>query len=134
MRALTLVLALSLIPEAAVSAQRRWEAPQEANQLRNPFGSADAEAIRQGRQTYETICAACHGERGDGAGGAGQSWDRPPADFTSPEVQDQSDGSLYWKISEGNPPAMLQYKQTLTEDEIWQVVAYLRRLDRKSVV
>lgn len=126
MRTLALLLALSFVPGAAV-AQERWEAPPEAIELRNPFGSADAEAIRQGQQTYEMICAACHGERGDGAGAAGQSWDRPPADFTSPDVQDQSDGSLYWKISEGNPPAMLRYKETLSEEDIWQVVAYLRR-------
>lgn len=126
MRTLALLLSLCLAPGAA-AAQERWEAPAEANQLQNPYGSADVDAIRRGRETYERLCLDCHGERGDGEGVAGQAWDPPPADFTHPEVQEQSDGALYWKISEGNPPAMLQYKQMLSEEEIWQVVTYLRR-------
>jgi len=112
---------------ADVFAQERWEAPAEADELANPFKHDDVEAVDQGREVFTMLCASCHGDRGDGTGAAGQAWNPPPADFTSADVQSQSDGALYWKVSEGNPPAMLVYKNLLTEEELWQVVTYLRQ-------
>ena len=46
-------------------------------------------------------------------------------------MQDLSDGYLFWRISEGGamPPfnsAMLAWKGTLSEEEIWQVISYVR--------
>jgi len=44
-------------------------------------------------------------------------------------VQNQSDGAIYWKITNGNPP-MASYKETLTEEQRWQLVNYIRELKR----
>lgn len=104
----------------------RWQAPAEADTLMNPYDSDDEQALSQGQDLFVMLCASCHGEHGDGGGGAGQAFDPPPADFTTDQVQQQSDGALFWKLSEGNPPAMLSYKQMLSEDERWQIVTYLR--------
>ena len=46
-------------------------------------------------------------------------------------MQDLSDGYLFWRVSEGGamPPfnsAMLAWKGTLSEEEIWQVISYVR--------
>lgn len=124
---LTLLIA-TWIPLSAQAQEEpeRWTAPAEADTLANPFSHEDAEALAAGQETFVMLCAACHGDRGDGTGAAGQAWNPPPADFTTDEVQSQTDGALYWKISEGNPPAMLQYKNLISEEEIWQLVTYLR--------
>ncbi|MEX0593219.1 MAG: cytochrome c [Balneolaceae bacterium] len=125
---LILLLCGVLIP-VLVQAQEdpeRWMAPAEADTLTNPFDHDDADARAKGQETFTMLCAACHGDRGDGTGAAGQAWNPPPADFTTSDVQSQTDGALYWKISEGNPPAMLQYKNMIEEEEIWQLVTYLR--------
>lgn len=128
LKLMLVLITLGLMP-VLVHAQEepeRWTAPAEADTLTNPFDHEDAEVLAKGQETYTMLCAACHGDRGDGTGAAGQAWNPPPADFTSSDVQVQTDGALYWKISEGNPPAMLQYKNLIEEEEIWQVVTYLR--------
>ena len=107
--------------------QDRWEAPAEADTLENPFQLNDAEVLAKGKELYVMLCKAWHGSQGDGAGAAGQSWNPPPADFTTEIVQDQSDGALFWKTWEGNPPGMLSYKRMLSEEEVWQVVTYIRQ-------
>ena len=110
-------------------AQDHWEAPAEADTLSNPYSLDDAEIIEKGSDLYVMLCASCHGAQGDGQGSAGQSSNPPPADFTKEKVQQQSDGALFWKIWEGNPPAMLSYKRMLDEEEVWQIVTYLREFN-----
>lgn len=105
-----------------------WKAPAEADTLMNPYDLDDKQALTEGQNLYVMLCAACHGERGDGGGGAGQGFEPPPSDFTTDQVQQQSDGALFWKLSEGNPPGMLPFKQMLSEDERWQIVTYLRKI------
>lgn len=120
------ILVLLLATAGPALAQEAWVAPPGADALENPFEGDDVAAIDAGREIYEMLCGTCHGDRGDGTGAAGQAWNPPPADFTDPELHRQSDGALYWKIAEGNPPAMIPYKNLLSEEELWQLVIYLR--------
>jgi mono/diheme cytochrome c family protein len=39
----------------------------------------------------------------------------------------QSDGAIFWKMSEGNTP-MPAFQETFTEEQRWQVVHYVRTL------
>ena len=43
----------------------------------------------------------------------------------------ETDGSLFWKISEGRGP-MPPWKQVLTDKQRWQVVDYLRKLTQNA--
>ncbi len=104
----------------------KWVAPVEADTLINPYAKEGVELPEQARDLYLMVCATCHGEQGDGGGGAGQAFNPPPADLTTVEVQKQSDGALFRKISEGRPPGMLGYRQILSDEERWQLVTYLR--------
>ena len=122
-----LIMICFLHANAQGQEQNRWIAPSEADTLTNPYSLEDSEIISKGMDLYMMVCATCHGERGDGAGGAGQSFNPPPADLTSDLIQEQSDGALFWKLSEGNPPGMLSYKNILSEEERWMIVTYLRR-------
>lgn len=108
--------------------QDRWEAPAEADTLENPYIQIESEVITEGEELYLSWCSSCHGDRGNGSGEAGQAWNPPPADFTSEQVQRQSDGALFWKVWEGNQANnMLSYKNMLSREEVWQLVVYLRQ-------
>jgi mono/diheme cytochrome c family protein len=103
-----------------------WVAPPEADKLSNPIAS-DAISIATGKALFTSICFVCHGKGGKGDGINAPSLERQPADLTSGGVQKQSDGALFWKISEGNPP-MLTFKDVLSEEQRWQLVNFIRTL------
>ena len=101
-----------------------WKAPKEANDLKNPFVDNKAELVK-GKKLYNQMCAVCHGAKGKGDGVAGAALNPKPTNFTLASVQAQSDGALFWKLSEGRTP-MASYKKMLKEDQRWQLVNYLK--------
>lgn len=101
-----------------------WRAPKEADKLKNPLAENGAELIK-GKKLYNQMCAVCHGAKGKGDGVAGAALNPKPTNFTMANVQAQTDGALFWKLSEGRTP-MASYKNTLKEDQRWQLVNYLR--------
>lgn len=101
-----------------------WKAPPDADKLVNPF-KGNATATLEGKKLYSQICFVCHGDKGKGDGIAGVTLTPKPGNFTTPKVQDQTDGALYWKLTEGRPP-MASYKTLLTVAQRWQLVNYLR--------
>ena len=103
-----------------------WQAPSEADKLHNPFQNNLA-AEEKGKGIYNLYCATCHGTYGFGDGAAGASFDRRPVNFHQRRVKAQSDGVLFWKLTNGrtNMPA---FKKNLSEEQRWQVVAYVRKL------
>ncbi|MBK6831903.1 MAG: cytochrome c [Flavobacteriales bacterium] len=52
---------------------------------------------------------------------------KPPADLGSPQVQGQSTGALYWKITNGRGE-MASYALVLSREDRWAVAHYLRTL------
>ena len=80
-----------------------------------------------GREIYVNICIRCHGI--DGKGAQGIKLVPPPADLSSSSVQNRLDGTLFRRIHEGKPnTAMGAWKHALSDDEIWDVLAYVRTL------
>lgn len=80
-----------------------------------------------GREIYVNTCIRCHGI--DGKGALGIKLIPPPADLTSPTVQSRLDGTLFRRIHEGKPnTAMGAWKHSLSDEEIWDVLAYVRTL------
>ena len=75
-------------------------------------------------------CKSCHGLKGLGDGPKSESLDIFSGDFSKDEIQSLSDGSLFWKISEGRKP-MPSFKEKLSDTERWQVVTYIRTLKKK---
>ena len=106
----------------------KWLAPPSSNDLVNPFKVNDTN-IARGLLIYKKNCRSCHGRKGDGhgAGAIGMS----PGDFTDSSFVDQTDGSMFWKISEGRTD-MDPYKKTLDEEMIWYVVIYIKTFVRVS--
>jgi len=111
-----------------VQAQTAWIAPAEADKLKNPFANNE-DAIKKGKKLYAQNCTICHGAKGKGNGMAGAALKPKPADFTSDRIQGESDGSMFWKLSEGRSP-MAGYKGSLSEEQRWQIVAYIRTMKK----
>lgn len=105
------------------------ETPAEYANLSNPF-AGDHEAAGAGAQIYEINCAACHGPEGLGDGPAAEGLDPKPASLANVHIE-MSDGALFWRVSEGGGfepfnSAMPPWKDILTEDQIWQVITFVR--------
>ena len=80
-----------------------------------------------GREIYVNTCIRCHGI--DGKGALGTTLVPPPADLSSSAVQNRLDGTLFKRIHEGKPnTAMGAWKHALSDEEIWDVLAYVRTL------
>ena len=109
--------------------QTTWTAPAGANSYKNPY-SGNGTATAAGKTLYDQLCSICHGNKGKGDGLAGMTLKPRPANFRSMPVQAQTDGAIYWKITQGRPP-MASYKEALTEQQRWQLVNYIRQLGGK---
>ena len=121
-----MIVSFGLVPKDNYEAvqQEKWVAPVSADKIQNPLTN-DAVATKQGKQLYNTYCAVCHGPKGKGDGMAGASLTPKPGNFTTAEVQSQTDGAIYWKIMAGRPP-MASYKGLLPENDIWKTINHLR--------
>jgi len=108
--------------------QTDWKAPAEYVDITSPV-KGEAKALSKGKKIYNQICANCHGRTGVGDGPGGKAFDPKPADHTSEKVQDQTDGELFWKITNGRGE-MPVYSQLLSKTQRWQVIEYLRTLKK----
>ena len=109
-------------------AQAKWDAPAAEKAKKNPV-ARNKESVEAGEKIAKQNCAPCHGEKGKGDGPAAAALPKKPADWTAKAVQDESDGSLFWKISTGNPP--MPPWQSLPEKDRWNLVNYIKSLGKK---
>ncbi|MEP6935625.1 MAG: cytochrome c [Nitrospirota bacterium] len=83
--------------------------------------------VLSGRVIYSTTCIRCHGVEGRGNGP--MKFTPPVADLTSPAVQGKLDARLFKSVHDGkSSTAMGAWREVLTDDEIWDVLAYVRTL------
>ena len=115
---------------SAQSMGGKWEAPKAADNLKNSVVS-DAAGMKYAKETYTTFCTPCHGSKGKGDGVAAAGLAVKPADHSSVAVQRQTDGAIFWEMTEGHNP-MPAYKTAFTEKQRWQLVNYIRTLTAKS--
>ena len=101
-----------------------WAAPPEAKERRSPL-LALPKVIAEGKANYGVLCEGCHGPRADGAGPIAMKASIPVADLTTPQVQQQSDGELFWKLSHGYG-AMPMWRDVLSDNDLWQLIAFIR--------
>ena len=116
----------SLAHEIASEIVARWTADEAAAAIENPI-TANRRSVNRGRRIFAQRCAVCHGDGGAGDGPAGKSISPQAANLTTHEIQQQSDGALYWKIGEGRV-TMPAWKAILDDDERWNLVNYIRSL------
>jgi mono/diheme cytochrome c family protein len=87
----------------------------------------------KGKETFQTTCAACHGAEGKGDGVAAAALDPKPRNLSDAAIVSAlTDEHLYKVISEGGAavglsPMMAAWGGTLSEQDIWNVIAYIRQ-------
>jgi mono/diheme cytochrome c family protein len=120
--------AIFLLPVKTFSQvqDHEWVVPKEANDLKNPL--AGLQATKDAKQLYISNCIPCHGSGGKGDGPISNSLNPRPHDLTGKTVSEQTDGALYYRISNGHS-SMPTFKNTLSSMERWQLVIYVRSLE-----
>ncbi len=108
-----------------------WVAPEEARKVKNPFPPSQ-ETLADGEQLFTDNCVLCHGEKGMGDGPGAKTIKVKPANFTDEKMMAmETDGSLFWKMSNGRGP-MPAWKDTLSDKERWELVDYIRKLTKDA--
>jgi mono/diheme cytochrome c family protein len=89
---------------------------------------------KAGKAKYDANCVGCHGATGKGDGPAAAALNPKPQDHTNGKVMNAlSDKYLFDIIKEGGKavqkaPIMPAASKKLTEQDIWDMVAYIRSL------
>lgn len=96
---------------------------------KNPLPS-NAATWADGKEAFSHYCVACHGTDGQNTGVPFAEHISPPIPLlTSKDVQSYTDGQLKWILDNGiSPSGMPGSKGTLSDDELWSIIVYLRRL------
>ena len=103
--------------------------PAPYSDVKNPLPSNEA-TINAGKVLFGEHCSSCHGRSGRGDGEAGLELNPKPANIAF--IMDKwiaTDPFLFWSISEGGVPlgtAMPVFKETLGDEQRWQIIHYLR--------
>ena len=88
------------------------------------------DTLADGKEAFSHYCVACHGMDGQNTGVPFIDHISPPIpSLASPDVQRFTDGQLKWILDYGiSPSGMPGSKGTLSDDELWSIVAFLRHL------
>ena len=101
--------------------------PADLARQDNPFRT-DAEAWRTAREHYADHCAVCHGNDGRGSEIGANMSPRVP-DLTVAEVQDRSDGALFYIIQNGvRWTGMPAWRTEHSADDTWRLVSFIRKM------
>ncbi len=87
----------------------------------------------KGKEKFNQICASCHGPTGHGDGPAAAALDPKPRNLSDAKyVSTISDEQIFKTVKEGGAavgksPLMPAWGSILSDNDIWNVIAYLRQ-------
>jgi mono/diheme cytochrome c family protein len=90
------------------------------------------ENLEAGKNLYATNCTPCHGDGGRGDGSVVHLLKTKPKDLITGVSKDLPDGYLYGTIRDGGV-AMPSYADAMSAHERWQLVMFVRTLQRAGV-
>ena len=89
--------------------------------------------VERGKAIYGSNCVACHGKGGDGKGPAAQAMRPAPTDFTVADWwKEKSDDQIAAMIKEGRAGTPMVAFDKLSEDELADLVAYMKKLSKDA--
>jgi len=97
------------------------------NNLINPLEYTE-ENLNAGKAKYNTFCSPCHDYHGTGQARLNGQFPNPPS-LHSDRARNWKDGHIYHVITMGQN-TMPAYNKQLSEKERWQIVLYVRALQR----
>jgi mono/diheme cytochrome c family protein len=107
-----------------------WETSAEklGPKTANPFGNK-AEALKAGFDHYKENCFVCHAAPGVKSSEIAQGMN--PAPPILDDVEDLTDGQLYWVVKNGiRMTGMPAFGPTHDDDEIWKIVTFIRHIPK----
>jgi mono/diheme cytochrome c family protein len=109
-----------------------WQLPADADAKTSPL-QVDAKVLATGRSVFKDKCTKCHGSAGLGDGPDADPEHREDMDLTNPKRADRNaDGVVFYKVWNGRrKPKMPAFKDELSEQQVWSVVAYVQTLRKK---
>lgn len=111
--------------------KKPWPVPDAAKNKKNPV-AANAGSLADGKTLWNTHCKSCHGTKGLGDGTKAAQLKTEPGDFSKNDVQVQTDGSLFYKTSQGRDD-MPGFKSKIPDqDDIWSLINYIRTFKKGS--
>ncbi len=128
-------LVLSADPALASNCIQKRKTPQAPGKVykqANPL-EVTPENISAGKKIYTKgakplPCIQCHGTNGSGNGKMANGMTPKPRDFSCQAMmKDIPDGQLFWVIKNGSKGTGMMGFKTLKDEQIWQVVSYIRQ-------
>lgn len=122
-----ILLSIFLLSIHSASGAVDWPVPADFATMQNPVEFNNPN-VRAGRDLYDKNCKSCHGDPGKYNA---LPLVPPPPDAASDVMQNQTDGDMFYKITTGRG-AMPQFETSLSPDEIWKIITYMRRFDPRN--
>ncbi|OFW20875.1 MAG: hypothetical protein A3G21_19015 [Acidobacteria bacterium RIFCSPLOWO2_12_FULL_66_21] len=119
-------------PAPAQSPGNGWTLPPDAGDTKNPL-AVDAKLVATGKALFKDKCQRCHGPGGLGDGPDADPDAQGDMDLTAPQrAARNSDGIVFYKLWNGRrKPKMPAFREELTKEQAWAVVAYVQTLRKK---
>ncbi len=131
-----LILATSVLAVGVMSVAftlepqtKPWPVPEKNAKTANPVKSSK-QSIADGKALWNLHCASCHGKTGLGDGSKAAQLKTQPEDISKSSIQSQSDGAMFYKISEGRDDMPSFKKKIPDQEDIWNVVNFIRTLKK----
>ena len=109
-----------------------WTLPPDAADTKNPL-AVDDKVLAIGKKVFSDKCQKCHGPKGLGDGPDADPDHAEEMNLTNPKRADRNpDGVVFYKVSNGRRrPKMPPFKDELSKEQIWSVVAFAQSLRKK---
>ena len=107
---------------------RSISVPGDARALKNPRSVTD-DIMSEAREHWTEHCSICHGINGRGDTVIGRGLYPPAPDMNDAKTQQQTDGELFYIISNGvRLTGMPAWEGEDSPEEIWDLVSFIRHL------
>ncbi len=120
------VLSLTAFKQGA----KPWPVPEKYEKMSSTGAKADANSIKEGKEMYSKHCQSCHGKTGLGDGSKAAQLKTEPGDFSSAAFQKQTNGALFYKVSEGRGDMPGFKKKVESDEDIWNMINFMRTLKK----
>jgi mono/diheme cytochrome c family protein len=108
-------------------AEPEFKIPPEEAKRENPV-KPSASSIADGKHTYTTQCAMCHGASGDGKGGLAVDMKLALKDYRDPEaLKDMTDGEMFYILNKGKGE-MPGQEGRFKPEQLWNLINYIHSL------
>ena len=130
--AVSAVAAVIAAPAAPAQQRGGWQLPPDAPDTVSPL-KVDDKVLSTGKKIFSDKCQKCHGPKGLGDGPDADPEHAEDMNLTNPKRADRNpDGIVFFKVLNGRTrPKMPAFKEELSREQIWAVVAYVQTLRQK---